>query len=164
MDYQSVSPRTSSLQQNPFEQQDLTIPSNCYERMTVFGIVADLPFIIGHCVMLGLLVILILLEYAVEYLDVKAEQYSITLLLEKLKKELMFMGIISFVVFIYGLITNPSEGDSIYSSFEMSHMICVFVSSIVFDELFNNDWTDIYHGITYQCQRSFTSIRWNECT
>ena len=105
--------------------------------MTVFGIVADIPFVIGHCVMLGLLVILILLEYAVEYLDVKAEQYSITLLLEKLKKELMFMGIISFVVFVYSLITKPAEGDSIYSAFEMSHMIFFFMAiAFLFQALF----------------------------
>ena len=105
--------------------------------MTVFGIVNDIPFIIGHCVMLGLLLILIVLEYAVEYLDVKAEQYNITLLLVKLKKELMFMGIISFVVFVYSLIAEPSSGDSIYSSFEMSHMIFFFMAiAFLFQALF----------------------------
>ena len=96
--------------------------------MTIFGIFADLPFVTAHTTFIGFLIFLVLLEYFFEWLEEMAEHVGIELLFEKMKKELMFMGLISFIVFIYTLIAQPAATDYIFLSFEMSHMIFFFMA------------------------------------
>ena len=52
----------------------------------------------------------------------------IELLFERLKKELMMMGIISFGVFLFTISQTESTSSSLYISFELAHIIFFFMA------------------------------------
>ena len=93
--------------------------------ITVFGIVAYISSPEGTVIFIGLLLFLIALESGFKYLEDIAAAKGLGKLFEKLKKELMFLGLISFAVFIFNLASrNGNNAANVYfMSFEMSHII-----------------------------------------
>ena len=100
--------------------------------INVFGIIAVVQPIGGSLVFVGLLAFLMAIDIGIERLGILAERKQMTLIFEKLKKELMLLGIISFAVFIF---EQASNGDgkisasifSVFVAFEMTHIIILFI-------------------------------------
>ena len=93
----------------------------------VFGIVATIESKYGTITFIGFLIFLVCLEHGFENLEHLAIDNGVSLLFEKLKKELMMMGIISFVVFIF-VTAGGAANHTLYSSFEMTHVIVLFMA------------------------------------
>jgi hypothetical protein len=97
--------------------------------MTVFGIVSTVESKVGTMIFVAFLIFLILLHMGFERMEHAAEHAGLGPLFEKLKQELMMMGIISFVVFIYESSAGSGSSDtSIYMAFEMTHVIVLFMA------------------------------------
>ena len=97
------------------------------EASAVFGIVATLESKYGTITFIGFLIFLVGLEHGFENLEHMAEDSGVSMLFEKLKKELMMMGIISFVVFIFTT-AGGQANKLLYESFEMTHVIVLFMA------------------------------------
>lgn len=96
--------------------------------MTLFGIISSLPSKEGTGIFIGFLILLVLLESVYSTVLESAEERGLKDLFEKLQKELMMMGIISFVVFIYET-ANPFGPESpALLSVEMTHIIVLFMA------------------------------------
>lgn len=127
--------------------------------MTIFGVSADLPIIISHVVFIGFFLFLIVLEKSFSWLDVLAERQGLVLLFEKLKTELMFMGIISFVVFVYTLITGTPDSDPTFVSFEMAHMVVFFMAiAFILQAVFLTGYASIQGKTFIMALRTSTSV------
>ena len=94
----------------------------------IFGIIANMAPGLTTGVFVGFLIFLVLLDYIFEYIEEAAIHKGLGDLFEKLKKELMSMGIVSFAVFIYTLAAEPDKDDATFIAFEMSHMIFFFMA------------------------------------
>lgn len=108
--------------------------------MGVFGIIAIVQPIGSSLVFVGFLIFLVLLDIGFERLEILAERHEFTLLFEKLKKELMFLGIISFIVFIFESTANPGDSKFLHDillDFEMTHIIILFMAlAFIFQGIF----------------------------
>ena len=97
------------------------------EASAVFGIVSTIESKYGTITFIGFLIFLVCLEHGFENLEHMAEDNGVSMLFEKLKKELMMMGIISFVVFIFTT-AGGQANKLLYHSFEMTHVIVLFMA------------------------------------
>jgi hypothetical protein len=95
---------------------------------SIFGLLSTLESGVGTAVFVAFMGYLICLEFSVEKLEVIAEQNGLTKLFQKLQKELMMMGIISFTVFIINAAQSSSLSGPMYESFEMTHIIVLFMA------------------------------------
>ena len=68
---------------------------------TVFGIISDLQVTTATSVFLIFIVFIVVLEFLVKKLEEWAHKRGLLSLVEKMQKELMVMGIISFVIFMF---------------------------------------------------------------
>lgn len=96
--------------------------------MTIFGIVGNLKSFEGTVVFIGFLLFLVILEAIVTNLEVAAEVRGMKDLFEKLQRELMMMGIISFAVFIFQTANPDQHAGALFLSFEMTHIIVLFMA------------------------------------
>ena len=105
-----------------------------HRRLSVFGLMGTLNSQAGVIVFVLLLVYLIMLGEGFERLEVWAQENDVFELIDKLKEELMMMGILSFTIFIYieaagGVsISSGSKVYNYYLAFEMSHVILLFIT------------------------------------
>jgi hypothetical protein len=97
--------------------------------MSVFGIVSTVESGTGTMIFVAFLIFLIILHIGFEKLESAALQAELGPLFEKLKQELMMMGLISFVVFIFEASgAADAAGDSTFYAFEMTHIIVLFMA------------------------------------
>ena len=101
-------------------------------NVNVFGIIAVVRPIGGSLVFVLLLAFLLSLDIGIDRLGALAVRNQMDLIFEKLKKELMLLGIISFVVFIFEqAASNNFERTSllrtVFVAFEMTHIIILFI-------------------------------------
>jgi hypothetical protein len=105
-----------------------------HRRLTVFGLMGTLNSQAGVIIFVLLLVYLIVLEEGFAHLEHWAHQNDVIELIDKLKEELMMMGILSFTIFIYieaaggGALSSGSKVYNYYLAFEMSHVILLFIT------------------------------------
>lgn len=92
----------------------------------IFGIILQIKAIEGTAIFCVLICVLMMLEFMFEQFELKADRYGYTAVLEKLKKELMILGIISFIVFIYQTIDQSHS--TWFLAFEMAHIIVLFMA------------------------------------
>lgn len=92
----------------------------------IFGLISSLDPTVGHVTFIGFIFLLILLDFLIRKLEHAAEIRGFKDLFEKLKTELMLMGILSFIIFI-NQIANFATADVVLS-FEMTHMIIFFLA------------------------------------
>jgi len=103
-------------------------------RLTgVFGLMGTLDSSAATLIFVLLLILLILLEMGFHHLEHWARANDINELVEKLKEELMLMGLLSFTIFIYtqaagGAVTEGSKIYPYFISFEMIHIVLLFVA------------------------------------
>ena len=93
--------------------------------------ITDLPITVASEVVLGLLVFLMIMEQLVHNLEHWSHKRGLLALVEKLEKELMMMGIISFLIFCFQNFANGSLSDPAsvqYMAFEMADMIVLFMA------------------------------------
>jgi hypothetical protein len=95
---------------------------------SIFGIAFTLDSNIGTYEFIAFVIGLIFLEFVIENLEIMAERRGLVPLFQKLQKELMMMGIISFTVFIYRTAANPPEGDISLEAIEMTDVIMLFMA------------------------------------
>ena len=96
--------------------------------MTIFGIVGSLQSFNGTVVFIGFLLFLVILESIVTNLEIAADHRGMKDLFEKLQRELMMMGIISFIVFIFQTSEPGTHEGPLFLSFEMTHIIVLFMA------------------------------------
>ena len=104
-----------------------------HRRLSVFGLMGTLNSRAGVIIFVLLLVYLVILEIGFETLELWAKENDVNGLVEKLKEELMMMGILSFTIFIYtevsgGAVGTTSKVYNYYLAFELTHVILFFVS------------------------------------
>ena len=105
-----------------------------HRRLTVFGLMGTLNSQAGVIIFVLLLVYLIMLEEGFVRLEHWAHENDVIELIDKLKEELLMMGILSFTIFIYieaaggGSISSGSKVYNYYLAFEMSHVILLFIT------------------------------------
>jgi hypothetical protein len=105
--------------------------------MTIFGIISQLRSFEGTLTFIGFLLFLVLLEWTFGFLEHAAEIRDMKELFEKLEKELMMMGIISFAVFIFDTASPSTKDGALFLSFEMTHMIVLFMAlAFIFQAVF----------------------------
>ena len=103
--------------------------------MSIFGIIASLHSLQGPVTFIGFLILLVFLEFIFDGLQTAATNRGYKDLFEKLQKELMMMGIISFMVFIFE--TLGSSGSPNFNSFEMTHIVVLFMAfAFIFQAMF----------------------------
>jgi len=90
----------------------------------VFGMLGTLNADACVTVFVGVLVLLILLEYLFEKLEKYAKDEKMSELFEKVRKELMMMGMLSFLIFLYETIA-VSKGQAITNPYYESFEVCV---------------------------------------
>jgi hypothetical protein len=95
---------------------------------SIFGIIVTLDSNVGTYAFIGFLIGLVVLEYFIEKLERIAEAKGLASLFQKLQKELMMMGVISFGVFIYQTAAHPPEGSILLEAMEMTHIIVLFMA------------------------------------
>ena len=101
----------------------------------IFGIILEIKAAEGTAIFCALIFVLMFLEFMFESLQIQANRFGYADVLEKLKKELMMLGILSFIVFIYQTIDNKSTS-SWFLAFEMAHIIILFMAiSFIFQAL-----------------------------
>jgi hypothetical protein len=101
--------------------------------VSVFGLMGTLDSSASTLIFVLLLILLILLEMGFYHLEHWARANDINELVEKLKEELMLMGLLSFTIFIYtqaagGAVTEGSKIYPYFISFEMIHIVLLFVA------------------------------------
>ena len=105
--------------------------------MTIFGIISNLQSFEGTLTFIGFLLFLVLLEWAFSFLEHAAEIRDMKELFDKLQKELMMMGIISFAVFIFDTASPSTKDGALFLSFEMTHIIVLFMAlAFIFQAVF----------------------------
>jgi hypothetical protein len=98
------------------------------EEHSLFGIVLYLNSNVGTYAFIAFVIGLVFLEFVVEHLERVAEYRGLVTLFQKLQKELMMMGIISFGVFIYETSAHPPPGSVLLEAMEMTHIIVLFMA------------------------------------
>ena len=96
----------------------------------VFGIIASLSSREGTITFIGFLILIVLIEKGLHFLEHAIALRGLDLLFNKLKNELMLMGLISFAVLIYN-IANAGEhfgSQAVTDAFEMSHIMTFFIA------------------------------------
>jgi hypothetical protein len=96
--------------------------------VSIFGIITTLDSNVGTYAFIGFLIGLVVLEYFIEKLEKIAEAKGLASLFQKLQKELMMMGVISFGVFIYQTAAHPAEGNVLLEAMDMTHIIVLFMA------------------------------------
>ena len=97
--------------------------------LNVFGLMGYIDSTAAVVVFVLLLLFLVFLDMMFDSLDRFAQRIDAWSLLEKLKKELMIMGILSFVLFIYETTMGGAQSDPQWlGAFEMSHIILLFIA------------------------------------
>lgn len=104
-----------------------------HRRLSVFALMGTLNSTSSVIVFVLLLLFLICLEIGFEHLDHWSRENDVHELVDKLKEELMMMGILSFTIFIYieasGSAISPSSNVyNYYLAFELSHVILLFIA------------------------------------
>lgn len=100
---------------------------------SIYGEIITIPIVAGTVVVVGVLILLTALEVLFEELDELAIETETQKLLNKLKQELMMMGLISFSVFLMlnGASSNFAhviQGSDWYLAFEVAHILFLFVA------------------------------------
>ena len=99
---------------------------------SVFGIISDLQVSTATVVFLLFILFIVVLEFLVKQLEHWADKRGLKALVEKMQKELMVMGVISFVIFMFEnfsddpVIEDHTSGK--FLSFEMAHVIVLFMA------------------------------------
>jgi hypothetical protein len=98
--------------------------------MAVFGAILSLANVAGTLVFLFLLIFLVLLEASVAFAERLFNRNGYSEIFDKLKKELMILGIISFTVFIYESSADQSSSKLYqwFLGFEIAHIIVLFMA------------------------------------
>jgi hypothetical protein len=98
----------------------------------VFGIISDLQVLTASVVFVLFILFILVLEFLVTQLEHWADKRGLKALVEKMQKELMVMGVISFVIFMFEnfsddpVIEDHTSGK--FLSFEMAHVIVLFMA------------------------------------
>jgi Ca2+-binding EF-hand superfamily protein len=93
----------------------------------IFGVILVIRGRPGTVIFVILLAFLMMLEYMFGYLQTLSNRHGYNDIYDKLKKELMLLGIISFTVFIYESSVDASA-NSWLEAFEMAHIIVLFMA------------------------------------
>jgi hypothetical protein len=96
--------------------------------VSVFGLLGTLESGVGTAVFVGFMAYLVSLEFVVEQIELSAEHNGLVSLFQKLQKELMMMGIISFTVFIITSAQGSALSGPMFEAFEMTHIIVLFMA------------------------------------
>ena len=94
----------------------------------VFGALGDSHLIITTLVFCGLLLFLTFIEFSLERLDNYAERHNQQDLFNKLKYELMVLGILSFLLFILDSASIVQQNPNFFHAFEVAHIIVLFIA------------------------------------
>lgn len=94
--------------------------------MAIFGLISTLSPVVGHVTFICFLFLLIFLEMLISKIEHAATIRGLKDLFDKLKNELMMMGILSFIIFIFQ--TTKAGSDDLILSFEMTHIIVFFLA------------------------------------
>jgi len=99
----------------------------------IYGIVSHLPTALGSLVFLIILIILTLLECFFKALQSLADDSDFEHIFQKLKQELMMLGLVSFIVFVVESSTlfSISDNENLNHAFEFAH-ITVFFMALAF--------------------------------
>ena len=99
--------------------------------VAVFGIIASLSSKEGTITFIGFLVLIVCLEKGLHFIEHAIEKSGLQLLFNKLKNELMLMGLISFAVLIYDIANSGKSFSSqaVTDAFEMSHVVFFFIAT-----------------------------------
>ena len=123
--------------------------SHDYVGPTLFGIISDLPILTGSVVFIGFIAFLIAMEFGVKFMENWCDRKGVKSLIEKIEKELMIMGIISFLIFMFEeFSTDPIIQDHTsakYLAFEMAHLLVLFMAfAFVLQASFLVSFSQIY--------------------
>ena len=106
--------------------------SHDFAGPTLFGIISDLPILTASVVFIGFIAFLIAMEFGVKFMENWCDRKGVKSLIEKIEKELMIMGIISFLIFMFEeFSTDPIIQDHTsakYLAFEMAHLLVLFMA------------------------------------
>ena len=124
-------------------------PSHEYAGPTLFGIISDLPILTGSVIFIGFIAFLIVMEFGVKFCENWCDRKGVKSLIEKIEKELMIMGIISFLIFMFEeFSTDPiilDHTSAKYLSFEMAHLLVLFMAfAFVLQASFLVSFSQIY--------------------
>lgn len=92
----------------------------------IYGIISTLEFTTATSIFIGFLLALFLLESIFHFLEGFAQKYDFIGVFEKLKKELMILGIISFITRL--AIVDQCSTAQWFLAFEMSHIIVLYLA------------------------------------
>jgi len=92
----------------------------------IYGIISTLEYQTATAIFIGFLLALFILETCFHVLEIFAKKYDFTTVFEKLKKELMILGIISFISRL--AIVNQCSTAQWFLAFEMSHIIVLYLA------------------------------------
>ena len=92
----------------------------------VFGIIAELPPDEATLTFVTFLIVLVFLEWLLNSIEKIAFDMGVLKLYEKLQKELMNMGILSFIAFVL-LNSGQYLSPSLVEAFDMAHIVVFFM-------------------------------------
>lgn len=92
----------------------------------VFGSLEIIHVKSGSAIFVLLLALLVALECLFRELKTLADRHGYNNILEKLKKELTLLGIISFIVFVYQSVAGKRDVQTLLA-FETAHIIILFI-------------------------------------
>lgn len=97
--------------------------------MAIFGVIGHLDFTYFSVISTGVILVLLLLERIVKFLQRMADKHGYDLLMAKTVNELMVLGIISFITTIITsqLSLSYYQKDPGYLSFEFYHLTILFI-------------------------------------
>ena len=98
--------------------------------VVVFGILGSLSSKEGTITFIGFLCLIVFLEKGLHLIEHAVALRGLELLFNKLKNELMLMGLISFAVLIYDIANagTPFGSEAVTEAFEMTHIIFFFIA------------------------------------
>ena len=109
----------------------------------IYGYVGHVPYVQGTIMFLLVIFSIIILEMIIQKLEHYAEKYNWDKLFEKLKHELMVLGLISFFIVIIESF-NADLTSEWYLAFEVAHITLLFVAfSFIVQAIFLIEYTII---------------------
>lgn len=102
--------------------------------MALYGVIGTLEYSTATLIFVGVLLVLMLLEFFFRKLEHLATEHGYMDVFEKLKKELMILGIISFIT---QLVVMDCASSSYLSAFELAHILVLFMAiAFIFQAVF----------------------------
>ena len=128
-------------------------------QANIFGIITDLQVLTASVVFIGFIGFLMFMEFALGRMEHWCDKRGLKALMEKMQKELMMMGIIGFVVFMFESFSDDpailDHGGAKFLSFEMAHLIVLFMAfAFVFQACYLVWFSQIYGNIYTNAMRT----------